>query len=438
MNDIAMLDIPRIYTAIAEWAACTVYICMLTKRKHKLPLPAAAVFAFLLQWVIQSFAGCLPIVLWIPGMVSAIAVMLFYIYYCCQITWKNAGYYTVLAFILAEFVASLEWQLYCHIAVTFQNESLWMAILVLILVYGIIFAGIWLLERKFKEDTQHFTVSVKELYSVAAIGAAVFLVSNLSFVYSNTPFSSQVTKDIFNTRTLIDLSGLAILYAYHVLKREMQVKYELDAMQNILQNQYVQYRQSKESIDMINRKYHDLKHQIALLRVEQDSEKRLEFIDAMESEIKTYDAQNKTGNPVVDTMLTGKSMTCQKYGIELTSVVDGTLLNFMHVVDICTILGNALDNAIECEVQIEEHDKRLIHVAVIHKNNFVILRFENYFEGSLDLSDKLPKTTKAKSEYHGFGLKSIKYTAEKYGGYITVNQNESWFELNVMLPFHQS
>lgn len=437
MNNVIFMDIPRIYTAIAEWGACTIYICMLKKRRAGLPLVLQSLLALCVQCLIQFMAGKLPIVLWIPGMAAAILFMLVYLHGSCAVTWKTAGYFTVLAFILAEFLASLGWQIYCFIVETMDRAEMWLEMATVIGTYAVGFGIVWLLESRFKEDLLHFGVSARELGSVSATGLAVFFVSNLSFVYSNTPFSSQFTKDIFNTRTLIDLSGLAILYAYHVLKREVQMKFELDAMQNILQNQYAQYRQSKESIDMVNRKYHDLKHQIAMLRVEQDSVKRMEFIDAMESEIKSYDVQNKTGNPVVDTVLTGKGMTCQKHGIELTCVVDGTLLNFVHVVDICTILGNALDNAIESVVQIENKDKRLIHVAVIHKNDFVILRFENYFEGMLDFSDKLPKTTKAKSEYHGFGLKSIQYTAAKYGGYITVNQNENWFELNVMLPYHK-
>ena len=66
----------------------------------------------------------------------------------------------------------------------------------------------------------------------------------------------------------------------------------------------------------------------------------------MEEDIKTYEAQNKTGNPVLDTVLTSKSLYCQKHGITLTCVADGTRLGFMSVMDICTIFGNALDNAI--------------------------------------------------------------------------------------------
>ena len=61
---------------------------------------------------------------------------------------------------------------------------------------------------------------------------------------------------------------------------------ELEAVQNVLQNQYAQYKQSRESIELINYKYHDLKHQIAVLRSETDSGKREEFLDKMEADIK--------------------------------------------------------------------------------------------------------------------------------------------------------
>ena len=124
-----------------------------------------------------------------------------------------------------------------------------------------------------------------------------------------------------------------------------------------MKNQYLQYKQSKESIELINRKYHDLKHQIAALRAEQDPEKRNEWLDAMEDDIKIYESQNKTGHSVLDTLLTSKSMLCNRHDIHLTCVADGALLQFMDVMDICTIFGNALDNAIECELQIPDKEK---------------------------------------------------------------------------------
>ena len=431
MNHIALTEIPRLYTGIAEWAACTIYVLNL-KRKLKGPsLAAVMCAACFLQCGIQLAAGTFPKSLWIPGMLLAIGLMQVYFMITCEVTAGSAGYYCVRSFILAEFTASLEWQLYYNAVLSTQISEIWLNILVFFIVFVAVFGGAYFLERK---HIRKETITLKELLFVTATGATVFFVSNLSFVYSNSPFSSQITKEIFNIRTLVDLSGLVILFAYHILRQEMQVKYDLEAMRNILQSQYSQYRKSGESIEMVNRKYHDLKHQIAVLRAEQDSEKRLAFLDEMESEIRTYEAQNKTGNSVVDTILTGKSMTCQRHEIELTSVVDGKLLNFIHVMDICTILGNALDNAIECAIQIEEKEKRLIHVEVLSKKDFVVLRFENYFEGNIQFENNQPATTKANKEYHGYGIKSIKYTVKKYNGWVTIDTKDNWFKLNVVIP----
>ena len=154
----------------------------------------------------------------------------------------------------------------------------------------------------------------------------------------------------------------------------------------------------------------------------------------MEENIKAYEAQNKTGNPVLDTVLTSKSLYCQKHGINLTCVADGTKLGFMDVRDICTIFGNAMDNAIECELRIPDKTKRLIHVTVAVQRGFLLLRFENYYEGHLEFEEGLPVTTKQEKNYHGFGIKSIRYTAQKYNGSVKINTDDNWFEMKVLIP----
>ena len=209
-------------------------------------------------------------------------------------------------------------------------------------------------------------------------------------------------------------------------------------MQNVLQNQYVQYKQSRESIDLINYKYHDLKHQIAVLRSEENPKKREEFLNRMEEEIRQYEAQNKTGNKVLDTVLTSKSLYCNKNGITFTCVADGTLLDFMDVMDICSIFGNALDNAIECEMKIPEKEKRLIHVTVSRQKSFLILRFENYYEEELQYKEGSLITTKKEKSSHGYGLKSIKYTVNKYEGAVSIDTKDHWFDLKILIPMKEN
>ena len=426
-------DIPRLYTALAEWLACLVYISQFPLRLRGWKLAAVSGGMLFVQGAFFLATKSLPLVLWMPCMVCAVALMVLFIWICCNVNVLNAGYSGIRAFILAEFGASLEWQLYFYSSFHFGRDNLWNKTICLVIVYTVVFGFMYYLENRRKISNHRMRVTAREMWGAVAIGIAAFLMSNLSYAYTNTPFGDLVT-DIFNTRTMVDLGGLAILYAYHVQRGELHMKYELDSIQNVLQNQYAQYRQSRESIDVINRKYHDLKHQIAALRAENDPARRNEWLDEMEEDIKAYEAQNKTGNPVLDTVLTSKSLYCQKHGINLTCVADGTKLGFMDVRDICTIFGNAMDNAIECELRIPDKTKRLIHVTVAVQRGFLLLRFENYYEGYLEFEEGLPVTTKQEKNYHGFGIKSIRYTAQKYNGSVKINTDDNWFEMKVLIP----
>lgn len=431
-----MPDIPRIYTAIAEWMACMLFILPVKKRFDNAKTGALMAVFLIVQSVFLMITGSVKIYFWIPCMIIAVLLMIGFIYGCCEISLRDAGYFGMIAFVAAEFMASIEWQVVCFFwdgtvpAVAIQG-------VVLAAIYGCVAVILYKMLHMHLPKDGKMGISIKEYISGLVIAIAVFAVSNISFLTENTPFSGGYSFEIGNIRTLVDLGGIAILYAHLIQCCELRVRKELEAVQNVLQNQYVQYKQSRESIELINYKYHDLKHQIAVLRSEEDPKKREEFLNRMEEEIRQYEAQNKTGNKVLDTVLTTKSLYCAKHGITFTCVADGTLLDFMDVMDICSIFGNALDNAIECEVKIPEKEKRLIHVTVSKQKQFLILRFENYCEETLQYQEGTPVTTKKEKEFHGYGLKSIQYTVNKYEGAVSVNLEDNWFELKVLIPIMQ-
>lgn len=430
-------DIPRFYTALAEWSGCIVYLMTMRRRLYGWRFFLVAGCALAVQSLFLTLTKDLIIYFWIPCMLAAVALMFLFLYACGNMSAVDAGYYCVRTFVLAELAASLEWQIHCFFW-PLGNSPLYVGLVVLAIVYAAVFLCVWLLEKRHAPKESMLAITWKELFSTTVIGVAVFAISNLSFVSVQTPFSGRYGSEIFIIRTMVDLGGFAILYAHHVQCYELRVRRELESVQNILKNQYQQYQQSKKSIDLINRKYHDIKHQIAVLRAEPDAVKRNAYLDEMEAEIKTYEAQNKTGSPVLDTVLTSKSLYSARHGISLTCVADGKLLAFMDVMDVCTVFGNALDNAIESVERIADHDKRLIHVSVFAQKSFLVMRFENYYEGELCFEGGLPATTKRDKDYHGYGLKSIRYVARKYGGSVAVRAEKSWFELKILIPMRKT
>ena len=428
-------NIPAVWSALAYWLACLLYLSLLPRRRDGWRSGLFMICHFVVLTGYMSLTANWQDWMFNLGMVVTAALTAVPFLVLCRHPWQNAIYYCARAFILGGFTASLSWQLYALLIFPWVQASNFLLEAALILpLYAALYLGMYLIERMHRTEMWELKLSTATCLSTAAIALVDYVVASISYMSIDTPFGGSTDADAFNVRTFAYLGGVAILLAYHLQICESHARQELTAMQNILQSQYANYRSSEESVELINRKYHDLKHQIAALREEVTSGKKLEYLDRMEQEIRAYEAENKTGNRVLDTILTSKSLHCQQNGIQLTCVADGAALDFMGVMDLSALFGNALDNAIEGVSVLPDADQRLIHLAVARQKGFVSIRLENRCTESLHVENGLPRTTKAEKGLHGYGLKSIQATVEKYGGSVTVHADNGWFELRILIP----
>lgn len=429
-------DIPKLYTALAEWTACLIFVLLLDRRWGRGATCGIMAVSLAILGALQSWIGVAPIHLWIPGMIVAFAVMYGMMLLCCKAPATNIGFYWAIAFMFAEFAASLEWQFYSFYS-NGLGDSAAARIVFLVVFYGGTFGLAFMLQRNRLDGVKNFHVTNKEMMSAIVVAVGAFLISNISYVDPNTPLSGQSRAEIFYIRTLVDLAGWIMLIAQQDRWRDMQTRMELDSINGLLQRQYEQYRQSRENIEAINRKYHDLKHQIGVIRLEPSAEKREEYLNQLESGMEGIGPMQKTGNNVLDTILFSKQLYCSKHQIAMNAVADGAQLGFMDVMDICSIFGNALDNAIESVLKLPDKEKRLIRIAVYTQNNFLMIRVENYYEERLEIEDGEYRSTKKNKANHGYGIKSIRYTAEKYSGSVSIQAKDNWFCLRVLLPIKE-
>lgn len=434
MIEDVLTDIPRVYTALAEWSACLVYITLIRKRLPRPRLGIVMTLGLATMSGVQTLAGTFPIALWMLGMALAVAVMYGFVYLCADVSARDAGYFVARAFVLAELVASLQWQLHSYFFTSESGIATLGTATLLVGVYGAAFAVAFVIERRHFPVDRPLNVDRRGLLSAVAIAAITFLMSNLSFVSTSTPFSGRGGLEIFYIRTLVDLAGYVALYAQQGQRLEMRRATEVEAINRILHSQHEQYLASKRNIDVVNRKYHDLKHYINAIRAESNPDARAGYLDQLEDSIRGYEAQIETGNTVLDTILTTKSSLCADHGITLTCVADGSALAFMDVMDVSALFGNALDNAIEAVIALPDPEHRLIQVAVYAQDSFVMVRVENYYEGGLTFHDGLPRTTKGDSLRHGYGLKNMRQIAEGYNGTLTVHAEDNWFVVRVLVP----
>lgn len=426
---------PGVLYAIAYWISAMIYCRFLPKRASGIKRCLLAAFFFVQIAGFMIITDHPPVYLYFLFVTIEICMLYLFMYLMCSMPARNAVYYCARAFMLGEFATSLGWLLYYY-SVTRMASDPSMPLLcalmtaVCLAVFGIIF----ILEKRQEKDARLLELGSRDIAGALAIAASTYLVSNISFAVANTPFSMRYSNEIFIMRTLTDFGGVIILLLYHNLIVEVSARTEAELEQQILQMQYSNYQISQESIDLINQKYHDLKHQISALRYELNDEDKYGYLTQMEDEIRQYEAENKTGNKVLDTILTAKSLVCQNQGISMNVVADGTLLDFMSIMDLSALFGNALDNAIRGAASVADENERLIRVVICEQMGFALVKIENRYAGEVRFDGKDLITTKNNKDYHGYGVKSIRRTVEKYDGTVTIRTEDGWFLLSILFP----
>lgn len=429
-------DIPRLYTAIAEWLATVLLIIPFIKnQQHQAKNTIMMIGSLMVQIILQYFAAYLPLNLWIPGMLFNILWMYSVFRLSSKMEGARSIFYLIKAFIISELMASIGWQLYCLVAFSFKVELLWVEIVVVLGVYVVIFSIIYSIESQFVSTKFSF---VRTRYLVGPsifTGIIVFLMSNIGFVLNSTSYHLGNSWAIFFVRTIANLSGVAIMYAYQFILIDQIQKNEFDAMNQLFYNQYQQYKSYAQSTSYINRKAHDLKHQMNIIMSEEDIMKRSAYLSELRDAIDLLNSKIETGNGVLDTILTQKNIYCSEHAINFTCMANGHLLHALEIMDVCALFGNALDNAIEHVEKIADIEKRLINLRLTNRGKMVLLRIENYCIDQSLTSDIIPETTKQNDDYlHGYGMKSIQSIAKKYQGNVSWKVEDHWFVLRVLFP----
>lgn len=319
---------------------------------------------------------------------------------------------------------NIENLIYCRFPAFFDEESVrWFCLSVLVMI-GVYLGCNQLFIKRLKEQ---------EKFRIKGIHVFVMSVIIALFVYiMQFLFQRYGIDKLWITRPpliLCCLFGMCVQFGLLELTNE---RAEKQLMERLIKNERRQYEVLKDSMDTIDRKAHDLKHQIAHIRalgiVDQEE------LTEIESAVGAYEMCYCTGNRALDAILTDKNLRCRQKQIELNVIAQGEALNFLRSGEVASLFGNALDNAIECEERIPDADKRCIALNVFKRHGLVCIRVENYCTDEPAVINGLPVTTKADRSLHGFGLKSIQYTVSKYNGTMNISTEHNLFVLSILIP----
>lgn len=259
-------------------------------------------------------------------------------------------------------------------------------------------------------------------FNVLSIGI-IFLCIGLTRVSGYFGDSNSVTVSLYAIAAV-----LMALIVQLILSKVVELQLINETMSLLWEKERQHYEQSKRAIDTINIKYHDLKHMLRDLKLPQEE------IAAIESAVQVYGGQVRTGSEALDILLTENTLQLEEEGITLTYMGNGGDFGFMSTMDVYSLFGNAVNNAVEAVRRVKDPEKRIINIVTERKGDLVSINISNFFVGELIFEDDLPATTKKEEEgFHGFGMRSMKLIAEKYGGGLTAAADKDVFNLGIYL-----
>lgn len=406
-------------------SACIVFAIPARKREHfVLRAGGMAVLLILCSYFVNLYYGvpangAFPFTYW----AFYIVVCIFYAKFVLDATWQQAAYCAVCGCGMQH----IAFDIYLIYQILGGKN-----VVVSFCIYTVIYLLFYKFFAKKLPEKGEFAASRQAFFPIATIILLVWILSILDNSAIAGFEAGMWHKVIY--RIIDGLCCFYVLWVQINQKEKMSLQRELDGINSAWRQQKKQYQVTSETIDSINRKCHDLKHQIRALKDITDEKEKEEYFNEIENDIMIYDTALNTGNKALDTVMMEKGLFCKNHGIQWSCMADGTKLDFMKLEDIYAIFGNALDNAITAVLDLKEAEKRVISVKIMNQKDLLMIQIQNYYEHPLQFEGELPVTTKKNKRDHGFGMKSIRYTAEKYNGTITVSAKENIFMLQILIP----
>lgn len=275
------------------------------------------------------------------------------------------------------------------------------------------------------QDSDFRIIILALVITIFAIGFSVY------WSYSEEYYGT-VIGDIICPAYSVLCCTLALFMEYYVL-RENSMKRDKKMMEQLLQIAGTQQKSSKEAIDIINIKCHDLKHQIKALAKIEDYGLRNDYLQEIREAVSIYDSTYHTGCSALDYVLQEKTLIFNERKIAFSCMVEGEMITYMSPTDVYALMGNALDNALE-RVLKESEKERVISFQIKHHYEMVLIHLENRCSSNLKFVDGIPVTDKKDKVYHGFGVKSMQYIVSKYNGELFMTLNNGKFSLDMLFP----
>lgn len=358
---------------------------------------------------------------------SALLLMVFASHFSFAISWSEALFCAIAGYGV-QFIGSMIRECVHELSLPFPV----LRELLLFLVTLALYAAFYFFYGRRLHRGQNF--DLHQRYLLLLLGAAVMVEIILCYTLRTQWFASGDPVYMLADSVLLIISTLCILAVQFNLLLQHNLESEMQLISRMWQKDQELYRVSSETIDQINRKCHDMRHQIRTIGG--NANVNANALKEMENAIRIYDAMFETGSRALDVILTEKSLLCHESGITINCIADGSSLNFMQDSDIYSLFGNLLENAINAVASLDAAE-RVIDLSIRRHGELLSINARNCYSGEITLRDGRPVSA-GDSRNHGYGTKSMAAIADKYGGTISFRAMGGNFAVNMLFPLNET
>lgn len=267
-----------------------------------------------------------------------------------------------------------------------------------------------------------------------------------------TPVSSAVAMYVMATHIenyrstgsmviLLCASSFLIIsnvFVFYMYERQLKSEYEsmkFSFIEKQMDLQAAYYKEFSERQTEIQKLSHDMKNSligVLGLLERNDYDAAMKQLRKLSGAVHENTGHFHTGYPAIDALLTSKYQAAQEKRIPMEAHITLPPEMRMDVLDLCILLGNALDNALEASAKIAEEEKRFIRLNISTFDKYLSVRLIN---ATVDEESENYSTTKSDRRLHGFGLEGIRAIAAQHDGSVGITHKQNVFSLTVLAKY---
>lgn len=233
---------------------------------------------------------------------------------------------------------------------------------------------------------------------------------------------------------LLTIANVVVFFIFENYAKQQKIKsnLELEQVKLQLESEYLSDIIKKQM--QSSKAMHDLKNQLFAIKelVKRGDTKGLKKIEEICDTVSAIQNIIYTNDTEVDALINSKAHTASIDSISLSCRCYFSGFGKIDKIDLCVLIGNLLDNAIESCKKIET--RRYIEMSILQRANMVNIIVVNPYVGEINNKDGVYNTSKRDKYAHGFGLKSVKSIVNKYDGDIKITSEKNLFTVSILLP----